>query len=76
MLFLEESQDSVLLKLMPSLVIIGADDLNLQGWSWSHKQESLCFAKIKERRSPRSRSYHVVVVVSFLQVGSNRMLVV
>ena len=42
-LFLEESQDVVLWKLLPSLVIKGADDLNLQGLSWSHKQESLCF---------------------------------
>ena len=41
-LFLEESQDLVLNKLLPSLVIKGADDLNFQGWSWSHKQESLC----------------------------------
>ena len=41
-LFLEESQDSVLYKLLHFLVIKGVDDLNLQGWSWSHKQESLC----------------------------------
>ena len=32
-LFLEESQDLVLWKLLPSLVIKGVDDLNLQGWS-------------------------------------------
>ena len=43
MLFPEQSQDLVLKKLLPSLVIKGADDLNLQGWSWSHKQESLSF---------------------------------
>ena len=41
-LFLEKSQDLVLQKLLPSLVIKGADDLNLQRWSWSYKQESLC----------------------------------
>ena len=41
-LFLEETYDPVLQKLLPSLVIKGVDDLNLQGWSWSHKQESLC----------------------------------
>ena len=42
-LFLEESQDPILQKLLPSLVIKGANNLNLEGWSWSHKQESLCF---------------------------------
>ena len=42
-LFLEESQDVVLWKLLPSLVIKGANDLNLQGLSWSHKHESLYF---------------------------------
>ena len=42
-LFLEESQDPVLQKLLPSIVIKGVNDLNLQGWSWSHKHESLCF---------------------------------
>ena len=41
-LFLEESQDPVLQKLLHFLVIKGADDLNLQRQSWSHKQESLC----------------------------------
>ena len=62
-LFLEKFQDPVLLKLLPSLVIKGADDLNLQGWSWSHKLKSLCVcyiyitsvgacvAKAKERSS-------------------------
>ena len=28
-----------------------ADDLNLQEWSWSHKLESLCCSKSKERKS-------------------------
>ena len=41
--YLEEFHDLVLQKLLSSLVIKGADDLNIQGWSWSHKQESLCF---------------------------------
>ena len=46
-LFLEESQHPVLWKLLPSLVIKGANDLNLQRWSWSHKQESLyCLSQV------------------------------
>ena len=65
----------VLQKLLLSLVIKGANDLNLQRWFCSHKQESLCFfitsvgacvAKVKERSSSWTWSYHVVVVVSFL----------
>ena len=38
-LFLKDTQDLVLQKLLSSLVIKGPRDLNLQGWSWSHRLE-------------------------------------
>ena len=51
----------MLLKLLPSLVIKGTRDLNLQGWCWSHRLEIYvgnlkCELKVHVRASPHQRS--------------------
>ena len=74
-LFFEETQDSVLYKLLPSLVIKGTKDLNFQGWSWNHRLEVYVGDLKRElevhvradpdQRSPRSLKLSLVTIVRF-----------